>query len=226
MPTADRAPIRPHRLVSRVVTALLVLLAAPPVVAESPDLRWAVYGYGLIFEPTGDQTILNREPVALTQVVDDQSAGFGIELERRWTRRLSLAAGIFFVDLDTALFVAGEGSGLGASRRFGVYAPYLGADWHFSTDSNFDLFLGAYVAQLNFEDVAFFKGTSDQIVLRYDDDFGFGLRFGVNWSQRQGSPWSLRAEARYLAVLLESEIAGEDLSLDPLVLTAGIAYRW
>jgi hypothetical protein len=219
--TMPRA-LRPSAVLPFLAAALLLVSLASPCAAGE---RWSLYGYGLLFEPTGDSIGLERT-LPTAQFVEEGGTGFGAELEWRWNRRLSLATGIFFLDLDSDLRLGTGGTALEERQSFGVYAPYFGADWHLSPDSRTDVRLGAFVAQLNFEDIIYFDGTPNREILRYDDDFGFGLRLGVDHAWRKGGPWSLRAEVRYLVVLLESENAGEDLDLDPLLLTLGIAYRF
>ena len=40
------------------------------------------------------------------------------------------------------------------------------------------------------------------------------------------SPWFLSADLRYLSTLMESEIQGQDLDFDPLILAIGVGVRF
>lgn len=210
-----------HRVACITTTALIVLLTLPGATHAQTGDRWSVYGYGLLLDPSGDRVDLDRTSPA-TQTVDENASGFGAELAFRFAQRWSLVAGVLFFDLESEL-----ASGAARERReLGVYAPYVGLDWHFGKGGRTDVFLGAFVIQPNYEDVIFFGTTSRREVLRYDDDYGFGLRLGFDWAFRRGGPWSLRADLRAFEALLESENSGEDLALDPVMVTVGVVARW
>jgi outer membrane protein W len=60
----------------------------------------------------------------------------------------------------------------------------------------------------------------------YDQDYGLGVKAGLEWSFAPDSPWTLTVEGRYMFLLLmESETVG-DIDVDPAVLTVGLGYRF
>ena len=62
--------------------------------------------------------------------------------------------------------------------------------------------------------------------LSFDDDLGFGLRAGVDVPIGHGGSWIVSAGLRYLKAILESDGTGEDLDLDPLMVSIGVGYRF
>ena len=49
---------------------------------------------------------------------------------------------------------------------------------------------------------------------------------GIDRPLKQKGGWSFTAELRYLLTIMESEGASEDLDLDPVIPSIGIAYRF
>ena len=60
----------------------------------------------------------------------------------------------------------------------------------------------------------------------YDQDYGVGIKGGMDWPFAPGSPWMLSVEGRYMYLLtMESESTG-DIDVDSFVLSLGIGYRF
>jgi outer membrane protein W len=70
------------------------------------------------------------------------------------------------------------------------------------------------------EDLAFW---SSPLV---DDDLGLGLQLNVEVPIGSRDHWSFVAGLRLVKLLMESEVPGQDLDLNPIVPTVGIGYRF
>lgn len=209
----------------------LFCLAAPPLTAQTDDSRWTLRGYGLGWLGVDDQVTVTRSADELraeertTHSVSDGS-GFGLALEYRVTRKLGAELGVLFSDLDTDFRFESGATSLTDSDQIGVYTVTVGLSYHFAPGRRTDVFLGAFVGQSNFDDVIFLTEAGRRRTLAFDDDYGIGLKVGIDVPFRQGSHWGFTAEVRYLSTILESEAAGGDLDLDPLIPSIGISYRF
>ena len=77
-----------------------------------------------------------------------------------------------------------------------------------------------------FDDVIFLTAAARPEKLTFDDDHGLGAKLGVDVPLRSGSRWFLSAEACFLVTIMESEVAGQDLDFDPLIVSLGVSFRF
>lgn len=222
------APSR-RRLVGLAVWLLLAahLTAAGPVAAQS---HWTLRAHGAVWTQISDQVTVTRDSAAGTpesgvhSISDGSSAGVG--LEYRVTPRLGIELGFLVGRLDTE-FRSGTAAGtVTDSDAFDTYATTLGLLYHFRPDSPTDLYLGVFSQQLNFSDVTFQTAAGSSRKLTFDDDYGIGIKLGFDRPFRRQSSWLFSADVRYVLTLLEAEVAGEDLDVDPLILSVGVGYRF
>ena len=59
-----------------------------------------------------------------------------------------------------------------------------------------------------------------------DDDYGFGAKAALDVPFGRERAWRFLSDLRYLVTILESEVPGQDLELSPLILSAGVGYRF
>lgn len=219
---------RPRRLA--VALALAAFLPAGSLVAQE-DLRWSVTVSGAWWSPAGGETAVERPGPAgdaerTVLRLDEDGTGFGATLEWRATPRFGCELGVMIVDLDADFRVEADGPALAERDTLGVESVFLGADWHPAPRAAVDVSLGAFVAQTMFDDVIFLAGTGRPEKRTFDDDHGFGAKLGLEWPAARDRRWFVAADARYLLTLLEGEIAGADMDLDPLIVTAGVGLRF
>ena len=213
---------------------LAALLLLPTAVAEAAAGRWSLAVGGVWFSPAGASFTADRAMVLegapapgddrSTHTVDADGTGFALALGYRLAPRWSVEAGALFADLDNDFRLVEGGVALTDTEAMGVEVFFAGVDWHPATDGRLDPTLGVFVAETSFEDVTFLTEAGRREKLAFDDDYGFGVKLGADW--RLAGAWYLSAEARYLWTIMESEVAGEDLDLDPLIVGVGVGWRF
>ncbi len=234
-PAPSVGPRRPQEPVFRKAGLAFCLglfwLAAQALPAQAEDSRWILRGFGLGWYGVDDQISATRPadpPLPEERTIHGVSdgTGFGFGLEFMITRKLGVEVGALFADLDTDYRLESGTVSLTDSDRIGVYTVTAGLNYHFASGGRADVFAGAFLGQSNFEDVIFLTEAGRRRTLAFDDDYGLGLKVGVDVPLRQESRWRFTAEARYLLTILESEAAGGDLDLNPLIPSIGIACRF
>ena len=104
---------------------------------------------------------------------------------------------------------------------------FVASNYHFAPGKRADLYAGVWGGFSYYDDIIFsFPGEDFDEILRFDDDLGFGVKLGVDVPFKRNSRWIFTSEARYLTTILEGEIAGQDLDVDPLMLSLGVGYRF
>jgi hypothetical protein len=211
--------------------AALLLLALPAIPLAADEPRWTAQVQGVWLSPAGDRFTAGRTsptglPETTTHIVEEDAIGFGVSLEARLTRRIGLELAIASVDLDNDFRLESGGVMIEDREAMGVESFSLGADWHFAPGRRADASLGAFLAQTTFDDVIFLTEAGRREKLTFDDDYGFGIKLGVDLPVRRDGPWVLSADLRYLVTIMESEVAGQDLELDPLIVSLGVGYRF
>lgn len=209
----------------------LILLLAPAATLVAGSPRFTLRAHGVWLSPAGDQVTVTRSPAGggeerTTHQVSADGTGFGLSLAYRVARRISVELGVWAVDVDNDFRLDAAGTTLTDVETMGVKSVYLGVDWHLTPAHRADVRLGLFLAQTEFDDVIFLTAAGRSEKLTFDDDHGAGVRLAVDWPFRPAGRWLLSADLRYLVTLLESEIAGQDLDFDPLVVTAGVGFRF
>jgi outer membrane protein len=222
------------RLVPRLALALLALLlgsAALPLAAAdggARDARWIVRGHGVWVSPTGDEVEESRPiPEDRSTLSVSDGAGFGLGLEYRWTPRLGVELGAMTADLDADFLLETGGVVLTDTETIATTSYSLGLNLHFAPGRRADVYVGGFVAMTAFDDAIFLTEAGLREKRAWDDDYGFGAALGLDVPFRPGGAWTFSASARYLLTILEAEDSTSgDLDLDPLIVTAGVGYRF
>ncbi len=230
---------RCHRCVSAAGTgavffALSVLLSWPVSGVAEGDSRWSArLGYARVAFHTDAAIAIAGLPAAgAAVVIDDQTVllgDAGFEFNDRWSARLAIGS-----PLDLAVGASGSlralapplsgrlgeiqiapviVSGLYAPRSFGRLRPYVGAGLVY-----------AWVRETAGEDVQGLDATSE-----------WGLVVQAGCEARLGQRWSVFVDARQL--YLDTSASGviaplggapvtASVELDPLILHAGVGYRF
>lgn len=200
------------------ILAALVLLPAVAATAQPTNGPWSVEAFGAFFSPSGGSFPAGDA----TYTLDEDGTGFGLAVNLRLARSWSVEAGALFVDLDND-FRLGT---LADTETMGVEMFWGGVDWHFAPGARLDPTLGVFVAETSYEDVIFLTEAGRRDKFSFDDDYGFGLKVGIDLPLGRSGNWYLTAEARYLQTILEGEVAGQDLDLDPVLVAVGFGYRF
>jgi outer membrane protein W len=232
-PSATTGPLAPRSVAYRPGRSLGLLLVSLigstlPAAQAQESSRFTLRGYGVLLSPTGDVvSVADAESLErTTHTVTEDGTGFGVALEYRWRPRLGVELGVLLAEVDNSFRLESGDAVLTDVEAMGVESVSVGMNWHFAPDRRFDYSLGVFVAQTTFDDVIFLTEAGRPEKLTFDDDHGFGVKAAFDAPFRRGGPWSVGVELRYLITILESEIAGQDLDLDPLLVTLGVGYRF
>lgn len=203
-----------------------------PQVQARDGTRFTVRAMGAALSPAGNSVTITQ-PSALgsgeeqtTLGVSEDTFGFGLGLSYRLNRRLSIELAVLFVDLDSELRRDSAGI-VDFDRTSGTFQTVaIGVDWHLRRHRSVGVRLGAFVAETTLDDARFFTQTGRPEKLAFDDDHGIGIKLGFDVPFRPESRWMVTGDARYLVTILESETAGQDLDLDPLIISIGVGFRF
>jgi outer membrane protein W len=202
-----------------------LLLAAGAAAQESP---WIVRGLvSYLATADGDTAVVLSQPEETFRQSVDDGASLGFSVEYLWRDRLGIEAAAFLSSHDVEMVLSNDLGTFSAtdSTRFRLFT--FGANYHFESEGRVRWSAGGFVPLL-FADGTdhVFPGLGRTEARAYDQDYGLGVKAGLEWSFTPDSPWTLTVEGRYMFLLLmESETVG-DIDVDPAVLTVGLGYRF
>ena len=209
---------------------LAAAAAGTPLLAEDGS-RWVLRGYGLWLSPAGDEVLVVRTgpggaPERTTHSITEDGTGLGLALEFLWTPRLGVELGALAAELDTDFRLETGGTSLTDTETMGITAYTLGVNWHLRPGRRVEASLGAWTALSFYDDVIFLTEAGRREKVFVDDDYGFGAKAALDVPFGRERAWRFSSELRYLVTILESEVSGQDLDLSPLILAAGVGYRF
>lgn len=213
-----------------IVAALLTLWIVGPSdleAEESGQSRWIGRVHGVAMQSSGDEVTVVDPVAGETSILGiGDGSGFALGVEWMLNPRLGFDAGILFGDLDTDFKLQAGSVSLTDSEETGVEAYTVGLNYQLTPEARADVYVGAFFGMIFFDDTIFLTeaGRSDKRV--FDDDTGFGLRVGVDVPFGETSPWSFSAELRYFDVILEGEVAGQDIDFKALIPAVGVSRSW
>jgi outer membrane protein W len=216
-----RSPIPAPALLA--LTALLVspALAAPAFGAGPPGADWTLRAHAVQVSPADEAAPSGPGTLSM-----DDGTGFGLDLEYRVTPRFGVELSAFTADLDGRFRLDTGGVTLEDTEPIAITSYSLGLNLHFRSGGRVDFHAGLFGAMSTFDDVIFLSEAGLREKRSFDDDHGFGLKVGADIAVTPDGAWALSASARYLLTILEAEESGSDLDLDPLIVTAGVAWRF
>lgn len=211
------------RRVAAAAFGLALSVSTPGLAADSFELR--LFGVGL--SPAGDRIAVaepSAEPVRFG--LSDGSA-FGFEVGYRWKPRVVFELMALFGDYDAELALAGPAVGAASSGSLGTETYTLGANYRFADAGRTEFWAGVFGGFSYYDDIVLSHPTTGRReTLRFDDDLGFGVKIGLDHSFGADSRWLASGAVRYQSSILEGEVAGQDMDVDPLILTVGAGYRF
>lgn len=227
----NRESIRPVRFRRGVVISLHVLLGLLVTsAAYGADDRWSLRAEGIWLSPKDDRapTLLGANGTSgpASYGIDGDGSGFGLGIGYRLTPHLGLALDVASADFDVVLRSESAGGTFEDTESAGFEMYLAGVDWHFAPERRLDVSLGLTAAMTKLEDLVFLTASGDREKMTFDDDVGVGFSLGIEWPFGAESRWRLTSRARYLQTILESDSGSGDLDLDPLIVSAGIAYAF
>ena len=210
------------------VFLILAPVAAAQELAGDAKGGWALRGFGSWVGTAGD-TLHSGPPIdPLPPAIEssltlDDGSGAGLALEYRATRRLGVEALALLADLDGVLRVRAldqvspEGT---VTRDVSCDLVGAGLNFHLTPGRRADVYLGPLVAIVQYDDFRADLGGLT-FLSDFDDDTAFGVTLGADVALGRSRHWAFTASARQLW-----SRASRDLDVDPLIASAGVAYRW
>lgn len=220
-----------------------LLLFSPAAAAQGASGAekgsWTVRGFGAWLE-TDDFTFQSGPAIdPLPPVIDffsfslGDGSGAGLALEYRATRRLGVEALAIRADIEGELRIVVSNPPIPEQvvRQDVETDLYgLGVNFHLTPGRRIDLYVGPLVAYLQYDDFnASFDlgGFTGTFQARFSDDTAYGATLGADIPLGSSGRWAVSGAVRQL--WYDSDEGDEDsteIELDPLVATAGVAYRW
>ena len=192
---------------------------------------------GQFSEPVGDGTIFSFDGTARTDT--DSAFGIAVDYEYRWSDMLGISLSASSVRHDVEFHLGGDfwitdeftGDLISSGRidetevvgDVTVNPLSVGINFHVYNEGKTDLYTGAFLAYVLFGDL-----DVEGEITSFQNDFTYGVQIGVDVPFKD-TPWSFSAKLQYLdatAELDSSEGGGEFLSIRPVSLQFGMAYRF
>lgn len=207
---------------------IAVLLATGAASAATPAERFCLRVFGVGLSVTGDEIRLADAAAAdgaRFSLADGSAVGF--ELEYLWRPRIAVELMAHFGDYDAGLEPAAGAAGLASRGSLGSETYTLGVNYRAVTRGRLELSLGAFGGFSYYDDVTLaHPATGRPEVFRFDDDLGFGAKLGLDVALDAERRWLAGLVVRYQSSILEGEVAGRDMDVDPLSLALGVGYRF
>lgn len=154
--------------------------------------------------------------------------GFGASIERVFSPRVGLELGVLIADLDSQLMRDIDEAWETSDKDVGMTLISLGPNFHLTPGSSVDLYIGPFLGWVDLDDITH-RVLGSSVRSSSEDEFTWGAQIGLDVPT--SSSWAFTAGIKYLDLSydLGREDAGSevlDLALDPLIFTAGVAYRF
>ena len=143
------------------------------------------------------------------------------------THRVGLEIEILVTSHDSEVVITNDLGTFTSTDSLGLRTYTLGANYYFPTRGRARWSVGGFLAETFSDDVIVsFPALGRTDTLRFDQDYGLGVKGGMDLPFAPGSPWTFTIEGRYMSTILESEAGDSDLDLNPFVLSLSVGYRF
>ncbi|MDX1502580.1 MAG: hypothetical protein R3325_09455 [Thermoanaerobaculia bacterium] len=202
------------------------------VTVEVPRMSgWIVRGWGGPIDAKGDsvQTLGFRDSNNFNNEHRTFSlgsgSGYGLDVEYRINRRIGVDFGVLLGDLDAQFMFDLDDQWETDDGDVGITMPFVGLNFHLTPDHRVDLWAGPFVGFLSYDDESF---TAIGVTIRrdFDSETNVGLAVGIDVPFQKDGSWAFTAAARYMQATADDPGSATRLDVDPLIATAGIAYRF
>lgn len=198
--------------------ALVLLLAATPVVAQDRPVEWTVWGS--MVSPQGSNDLGDFS------IETDSGVGVGLSANFFITDRLSTEIGVSWLSADAEMSFQDIEFEMDSVEMIPVT---LGLQYHFVPESRWDPYLGAGVAWVSAADIQ--SSDLDNLgvgAIELDDEVSWFANGGVGY--RFGDHFGLAFDARYIdygpTSTSKATGATEELEFSPLVTSLGLRVRF
>jgi outer membrane protein W len=196
------------------VVVLVLALCALPVMAQSNDVAlWY------------SSARLGDTVSATNGLRIDDATGYGASFNHFWTSSISTELSAFWLRSDTGIDIAG--SHVLDTGNLELRPINLDAQWHFARGSMISPYIGAGVTRVGAADLTNLDLDLAGIgKVKLDNSFTYNGNAGINLNF--GHSLSFAADAKYIKWEpdAKSDVGTEKLKLNPLLLSAGLRWRW
>ena len=217
-----------HQLSTLCFAAALCLGLTAPAFAEGEPEGWRLRLAGIYVDPdfSGTGTDDDGNPI---QVEAKGDTGLSLRAEYRFSRRLGFELGLWRSNADFAVDFSGPSGNLRLVASPSMTPLTAGLLVHLLPDRSVDLYLAGRFAYVFYGDATLEEPGLGRQDFRADDDLSWSLALGADVPLGDGD-WGLHFELAHLDTRLtltnvdDGEVS--DLEIDPLVVSAGVVYRF
>ena len=206
----------------------LCLGLTTPAFAEGEHEGWRLRLAGIYVDPDFSATGTDDDGNPI-QVEAKGDTGLALRAEYRFSRRLGFELGLWRSNADFAVDFSGPDGDLSLGASPSMTPLTAGLLVHLLPDRSVDLYLAARFAYVFYGDTSLREPGLGRQDFRADDDLSWSLALGAD-VPLGGGDWGLHVELAHLdtRLTLTNLDDGEesDLELDPVVLSAGVVYRF
>ncbi len=206
---------------------LAVALATLPVVAPAADDPWHLR-FSVVSMDSRGTSVFVPETGESISYASSSGIGLGVDLEYRASKRLGIDFGVLSASPGIEVEVGDQPLTVSASGDLNVTPIYAGLNIHLTPDSRFDLYIGPYLAYVNYGEFKLAAGPSLVESFTTESDFGFGGVVGLDIGFGD-SQLFLSTTVRYLEATLEATSSDGDpgtTDIDPMIYGLGIGFRF
>jgi len=204
---------------------------------EAGKGSWTVRGFGAWIDTEGFERrshSLHDFPVFSSVLTIGDGDGVGLSLEYRITRRIGVEALALEGELDgefRLVFTDPPNPEQRVTQGVGTELYGLGVNLHLTPGRRVDAYVGPVVAEIRYDDFSGFINCGHPLTrctfqTTFSDDTALGMTLGADVTLGNTDRWALSAAVRQLWSDPEDELERTELEMDPLIVTAGVAFRF
>lgn len=212
-------------------TRLLAFAAALILIAPSAFGQIEVIGRAAWIDTDAHEDLEDDPDMNRVRMEVDSDSGYGLAFNFYVGDQFSVELGASVFEPDVIITETQDISGV-LINRTGIEVVPLTAvlQYHFRPEGPFDVYVGAGAAYVILDDIG---GLDDAEVdsIELDEDAGFAVNLGINWLFSDAV--ALNVDAKYVplesaATVVFPDRTGEprDVSINPLIVSAGLAVRF
>ena len=160
--------------------------------------------------------------------------GFGASLEYQFSDLLGIELGAIWASPEIELSAEIPDYGLlKLTDSMSTQVTTLDLNFHLTPNSpSFDFFIGAGIANVDFDDLHYVDPEGDPLDIKVDGDFSWSAKAGLDIALGQDSGWAAVGGIRYIDSDIEFRNAEDDagdtatLSFDMFSFSVGIGYSF
>lgn len=207
------------------VIAVVATFFAGPALAED---RWQLYAFATS-SSTGDGFSFRDDDGSVADIDASTAPGFGVGLDYRLSKRLSLGAAYMRHDFDLDLGVTIDGIGASVTTGFDVGIFTFGLDVDLTSPGGFALTIGPAIAWIDYDDVLVdLPSLGAAGTLTFDDEVALGVRLRA---EIPIGNWRILAGIEFYGASAEDKTRNDfdldvDVEMDPTIVSLGVGYRF